>query len=96
MDGTTGIVLTVIFGLVALVIGILNYISKKNETDSQKIAKQTELEVKLASIEKELIEIKGLLLTSTEKYENLEKRVYILEQKRKENIWNLKIFQLEH
>jgi hypothetical protein len=84
MDGTTGIVLTVIFGLVALVIGILNYISKKNETDSQKIAKQTELEVKLASIEKELIEIKGLLLTSTEKYENLEKRVYILEQKRKE------------
>jgi hypothetical protein len=84
MDGTTGIVLTVIFGLVALVIGILNYISKKNETDSQKIAKQTELEVKLASIEKELIEIKGLLLTSTEKYETLEKRVYILEQKRKE------------
>lgn len=82
MDGTTGIVLTVIFGLVALVIGILNYISKKNETDSQKIAKQTELEVKLASIEKELIEIKGLLLTSTEKYENLEKRVFILEQRK--------------
>ena len=84
MDGTTGIVLTVIFGLVALVLGILNYISKNKEADNKRIAEETELKVKLASIEKELIEIKGLLLTSTEKYENLEKRVYILEQKRKE------------
>ena len=84
MDGTTGIVLTIIFGLVALVLGILNYISKNKEADNKRIAEETELKVKLASIEKELIEIKGLLLTSTEKYENLEKRVYILEQKRKE------------
>lgn len=84
MDGTTGIVLTVIFGLVALVLGILNYISKNKESDNKRIAEETELKVKLASIEKELIEIKGLLLTSTEKYETLEKRVYILEQKRKE------------
>ena len=84
MDGTTGIVLTIIFGLVALVLGILNYISKNKEADNKRIAEETELKVKLASIEKELIEIKGLLLTSTEKYETLEKRVYILEQKRKE------------
>jgi hypothetical protein len=81
MDGTTGIVLSVVFGLVALVLGILNYISKKNEADSQKIAKQTELEVKLANIEKELVEIKALLVTSNNKYETLEKRVFILEQK---------------
>lgn len=82
MDGTTGIVLSVVFGLVALVLGILNYITKKNETDSQKIAKQTELEVKLANIEKELLEIKALLVTSNNKYEALEKRVFILEQKK--------------
>ena len=81
MDGTTGIVLTVIFGLVALVLGILNYISKKTEADTQKIAKQTELEVKLTNIEKELLEIKALLVTSNNKYETLEKRVFILEQK---------------
>jgi hypothetical protein len=82
MDGTTGIVLSVVFGLVALVLGILNYITKKNETDSQKIAKQTELEVKLANIEKELVEIKALLVTSNNKYETLEKRVFILEQEK--------------
>ena len=82
MDGTTGIVLSVVFGLVALVLGILNYISKKNEADSQKIAKQTELEVKLANIEKELVEIKSLLVTSNNKYEMLEKRVFILEQEK--------------
>lgn len=82
MDGTTGIVLTIIFGLVALVLGILNYISKNKEADNKRIAEETELKVKLASIEKELIEIKGLLLTSTEKYETLEKRVYILEQRK--------------
>ena len=82
MDGTTGIVLSVVFGLVALVLGILNYITKKNETDSQKIAKQTELEVKLANIEKELVEIKSLLVTSNNKYEMLEKRVFILEQEK--------------
>ena len=82
MDGTTGIVLSVVFGLVALVLGILNYITKKNETDSQKIAKQTEFEVKLANIEKELCEIKSLLVTSNNKYEMLEKRVFILEQEK--------------
>jgi hypothetical protein len=82
MDGTTGIVLSVVFGLVALVLGILNYITKKNETDSQKIAKQTELEVKLANIEKELVEIKALLVASNNKYETLEKRVFILEQEK--------------
>lgn len=82
MDGTTGIVLSVVFGLVALVLGILNYISKKNEADSQKIAKQTELEVKLTNIEKELVEIKSLLVASNNKYEMLEKRVFILEQEK--------------
>ncbi len=82
MDGTTGIVLSVVFGLVALVLGILNYISKKNEVDNQKIAKQTELEVKLANIEKELYEIKSLLVTSNNKYETLDKRVFILEQEK--------------
>jgi hypothetical protein len=88
MDGTTGIVLAVIFGLVTLVLGILNYISKKNECDNQKLIKQTEFEIKLANIEKELAEIKSLLVTSNEKYETLEKRVFILENsksKKKEN-----------
>jgi hypothetical protein len=88
MDGTTGIVLAVIFGLVTLVLGILNYISKKNECDNQKVIKQTEFEIKLANIEKELAEIKSLLVTSNEKYETLEKRVFILENsksKKKEN-----------
>lgn len=88
MDGTTGIVLAVIFGLVTLVLGILNYISKKNECDNQKVIKQTEFDIKLANIEKELAEIKSLLVASNEKYETLEKRVFILENsksKRKEN-----------
>lgn len=84
MDGTTGIVLTIIFGLVALVLGILNYISKNKEADNKRIAEETELKVKLASIEKELVEIKSLLVTANDKYEILEKRVFILEQKRKE------------
>lgn len=88
MDGTTGIVLAVIFGLVTLVLGILNYISKKNECDNQKVIKQTEFDIKLANIEKELAEIKSLLVASNEKYETLEKRVFVLENsksKRKEN-----------
>lgn len=90
MDGTTGIVLAVIFGLVTLVLGILNYITKKNECDNQKGIKQAEFDIKLANIEKELVEIKSLLVTSNEKYGLLEKRVFVLEQvktkvRRKEN-----------
>ena len=81
MDGTTGIVLTVIFGLVALILGILNYVTKTKESENKKIIKQTELEVKLANIEKELIEIKALLVSANKKYETLEKRVFILEKK---------------
>jgi hypothetical protein len=84
MDGTTGIVLGVIFGLVTLVLGILNYSNKRNNIDSQRVAKQTELEVKLANIEKELIEIKALLVSSNNKYETLEKRVFYLENKKGE------------
>jgi hypothetical protein len=83
MDGTTGIVLAVIFGLVTLVLGILNYISKKNECESEKIVKQAEFEIKLANIEKELIEIKSLLVASNEKYEKLDKRLFILENKKR-------------
>lgn len=83
MDGTTGIVLAVIFGLVTLVLGILNYISKKNECESEKIVKQAEFEIKLANIEKELIEIKSLLVASNEKYEKLDKRLFILESKKR-------------
>jgi hypothetical protein len=86
MDGTTGIVLGVIFGLVTLVLGVLNYVNKKNECDNQKIAKQTEFDIKLANIEKELIEIKSLLVASNEKYETLDKRVFVLEQKKSKNI----------
>ncbi|NLL64132.1 MAG: hypothetical protein GX241_07915 [Ruminococcaceae bacterium] len=81
MDGTTGIVLTVIFGLVALILGILNYATKNKENENKKIIKQTELEVKLANIEKELIEIKALLVSANNKYETLEKRVFVLEKK---------------
>lgn len=83
MDGTTGIVLTVIFGLVALILGILNYATKNKENENKKLIKQTELEVKLANIEKELIEIKALLVSANNKYETLEKRVFILENKEK-------------
>ena len=82
MDGTTGIVLAVIFGLVTLILGILNYINKRNDCDNEKIIKQTEFEVKLANIEKELIEIKSLLVTANEKYERLDKRLFILENKK--------------
>ena len=82
MDGTTGIVLAVIFGLVTLILGILNYINKRNDCDNEKLMKQTEFEVKLANIEKELIEIKSLLVTSNEKYERLDKRLFILENKK--------------
>lgn len=85
MDGTTGIVLAVIFGLVTLVLGILNYINKRNDCDNEKIIKQTEFEIKLANIEKELIEIKSLLVTSNEKYERLDKRLFILETKNKKS-----------
>ena len=83
MDGTTGIVLTVIFGLVALILGILNYATKNKENENKKLIKQTELEVKLANIEKELIEIKALLVSANNKYETLEKRVFVLENKEK-------------
>lgn len=79
MDGTTGIVLAVIFGLVTLVLGILNYINKRNQCDTEKTIKQTELQIKLENIEKELVEIKSILVTSNEKYEKLEKRVFKLE-----------------
>lgn len=88
MDGTTGIVLTVIFGLVALILGILNYATKNKENENKKLIKQTELEVKLANIEKELIEIKALLVSANNKYETLEKRVFVLEKKEK---WNERI-----
>lgn len=84
MDGTTGIVLGVIFGLVGMVIAILKYISDKQKREDEKLVKQTELTIKLANIEKELAEIKTLLITNTEKYTELERRVFILEEKRKE------------
>ena len=90
MDGTTGIVLAVIFGLVTLILGILNYINKRNEYDNGKLIKQTEFEIKLINIEKELLEIKAILIKSQEKYEKLEcchneleKRVFVIENKRK-------------
>jgi hypothetical protein len=79
MDGTTGIVLGVIFGLVTLTLGILNYINKRNEADTNRELKQKEIEVTLANIQKELVEIKALLVTANTKYETLEKRVFILE-----------------
>lgn len=84
MDGTTGIVLGVIFGLVGMVIAILKYISDKQKREDEKLVKQTELTIKLANIEKELAEIKTLLITNTKKYTELERRVFILEEKRKE------------
>lgn len=83
MDGTTGIVLAVVFGLVTLVLGILNYVNKRNGCDNDKIVKQTELQVKLVNIEKELAEIKSLLVASNIKYESLDKRVFILENNEK-------------
>lgn len=83
MDGTTGIVLGVIFGLVTLTLGILNYINKRNEADTNREVKQKEIEVTLANIQKELVEIKALLITANTKYETLEKRVFILENVKK-------------
>ena len=81
MDGTTGIVLAVLGSLTAIVLGILNYSTKKSEREEKQMIKQTELSIKLNNIEKELIEIKKLLVASVEKYQALEKRVFILEQK---------------
>jgi Na+-translocating ferredoxin:NAD+ oxidoreductase RnfG subunit len=82
MDGTTGIVLAVLGCLTTIILGILNYSTKKNEREEQQVIKQAELSIKLNSIEKELIEIKNLLVANAEKYETLEKRVFILEQKK--------------
>lgn len=45
MDGTTGIVLAVIFGLVALILGILNFATKNKESENKKLIKQTEFNV---------------------------------------------------
>lgn len=84
MDGTTGIVLAVLGCLTTIILGILNYSTKKNEREEQQVIKQAELSIKLNSIEKELIEIKKLLVANAEKYETLEKRVFILEQKKEE------------
>jgi Na+-translocating ferredoxin:NAD+ oxidoreductase RnfG subunit len=84
MDGTTGIVLAVLGCLTTIILGILNYSTKKNEREEQQVIKQAELSIKLNSIEKELIEIKKLLVANVEKYETLEKRVFILEQKKEE------------
>lgn len=82
MKETTEIILWVIFGLVALVLGILNYINKRNEVDTNREVKQKEIEVTLINIQKELIEIKSLLVASCEKYELLDKRVLYLENKK--------------
>ena len=84
MDGTTGIVLAVLGCLTTIILGILNYSTKKNEREEQQVIKQAELSIKLNSIEKELIEIKKLLVANVEKYETLEKRVFVLEQKKEE------------
>lgn len=66
-----------------LVIAILNYVSKQNEQRQNKDIQLTELTMKLANIEKELIEIKSMLTSNCERNESLEKRVFILENKPK-------------
>lgn len=88
MDGVTGIVFTVICALVVLVLGILNYSTKRAERDECKTIEQTTVTVNLVNIQKELVEIKALLIATSDDYKALERRVFIMEQRSDENVKN--------
>jgi hypothetical protein len=71
MDGTTGIVVSSIIGLIAIISFAGNFITK-----------QTKLSVQLCQVLKEIEELKILIKEQTNKFETLEKRVFILENKK--------------
>lgn len=76
MDGTTGIVIATICALAALIISILRFYSEKNKDASNNAVEQAKLNVKLISIEKEVIEIKTLLLATCDKLSNTDRDYY--------------------
>ncbi len=76
MDGVTGIVIATICALAALIISILRFVTDKNKTSSDTIVEQAKLNVKLMSIEKEVIEIKALLLQTCDKLSTTDRDYY--------------------
>lgn len=89
MDGITGIVIATIVALVTIIVAVARAVTEKNRCERDHAIKQTELGVKLANIEKELIEIKAMMTSALKNYENvnkeiaaLDKRIMLIEQKR--------------
>lgn len=81
MDGTTGIVIAVIVALVGIVAPVLKLYANKEKQSREILIRQAELSIQLVSIEKELVEIKSLLVESQCNYNKLDKRLIKLEGK---------------
>ena len=72
---------TVTISIAMLIIALLSFTYSKYRNTTTQAIQTTELQVKLANIEKELTDIKAMLVCSNEKYFALEKRVFMNEQK---------------
>lgn len=81
MDTTALTIIGSVISIATITIAILKISFEKNKDITMQATQTTELKVKLATIEKELLEIKNLILTNNEQTCKLEKRVFILEQK---------------
>jgi cell division protein FtsB len=67
---TTGIVLGVIFGLVAMVIAILKYNNDRQKAETERLVEQAKTNLHLEQIQKDVIEIKLLMCKYDERLQS--------------------------
>jgi len=93
MDTAVLAIIGSVLGIAMMVIAILNFYTNKNNRANDVAIQQATFNEKLLSIEKELVEIKALLVTNNERYlalercsndnfNRLDKRISTLEIKR--------------
>lgn len=93
----TSIILTLIVSVAMLIIAILGFSYNRSKADKESSNQQTALSVKLLNIEKELLEVKALVLTSIKdqrtEVKNLEAQIQELKNRIVDIETNCKIIQ---
>lgn len=96
MEQTT-LLLGTIISIAMLIIAILGFYFNKSKSDKESSNQQTALSVKLLNIEKELLEVKALVLTSIKdqrtEVKNLEAQIQELKNRIVDIETNCKIIQ---
>lgn len=81
MDGTTGIVIATIASLIGILGFAVKIMNDKYKCDNNTVIKQTELQIKLANIEKELIEIKAMMTKALHQYTKMDKELFKMDNR---------------